>query len=458
MVNRDDLKEKFSKGKKPSGQDFSELIDVSYTGIDGQQEITEDISDIQAYVGYTDEDIVGIEADLENKKVTRIAGAVNRTQGQPFDDIQAFGGRRRCTVANDGTVLGYYGESGYDETGDTGQVMVEQPKFYYKVVPLKLDKIEDGKGFHMRKARYYVSDYPKEGFKVHPAFLDENDLTRETIYLSAFEGSIFNVSDNVYLKDDEKTGNISEDMGASIAGVKTASGANNNLNRSNSRKLAENRGDGWQQSYSATVALTQMLFVIEYASFNMQEELSYGVLGQPSGSGNASGQTGATTSLGNESGFVERDGIEFPSYRGEENFYGNMWTWVDGLNIEAKGINDLYVATNSFQDNIGTGPYENSGFTLAKTDGYISAFGYGKEDLDWLFLASETSGNSSVPVGDYQYQNNTHNGWLVTRLGGYWHDGLSGGGFFWDLNYASGTSSRSIGFRLVYAPPAHKNN
>src|SRR5699024_2867664 len=129
------------------------------------------ISDIQAYVGYNDEQIVGIEADLQNRRVTRIAGAVNRTPGQSFDDIRAFGGRRRCTVADDGTVLGYHGESGYDETGETGQVMVEQPKFYYKVVPLKLDKIEDGKGFHMRKARYYVSDSPKEGFKIHPAFV-----------------------------------------------------------------------------------------------------------------------------------------------------------------------------------------------------------------------------------------------------------------------------------------------
>ena len=46
------------------------------------------------------------------------------------------------------------------------------------------------------------------------------------------------------------------------------------------------------------------------------------------------------------------------------------------------------------------GAYKDCGFTLAKTSGYVSAFGYSQE-FDWLFLTSETTGNSSVPVGDY---------------------------------------------------------
>lgn len=408
------------------------------------------ISDIQAYVGYNDEQIVGIEADLQNRRVTRIAGAVNRTPGQSFDNIRAFGGRRRCTVADDGTVLGYYGESGYDETGETGQVMVEQPKFYYKVVPLKLDKIEDGKGFHMRKARYYVSDSPKAGFKVHPAFVDENGKIRPYIYLSAFEGSIFDVSNDTYLKNDEQIADFNADMLSSIPGAKPASGLTQNLTRSNSRLLAENRGDGWMQSYSASASLTQMLFAIEYGTFNTQEAIGMGVTRTDDGASNLSELTGKTTSFGNESGEDKESGSA--TYRGEENFWMNIWKWVDGFNIEAKGIHELYVATHGFQDNIGTEPYENAEFTLAKTNGYISAFGYGNEDLDWIFFPSETRGNSSVPVGDYFWQNHAHNGWLVARLGGYWSDGLNGGGFRWHVSNSSGSRSRALGGRLVYAP------
>ena len=40
-------------------------------------------------------------------------------------------------------VNAYYGDAGYIENGSNGQVMVEQPKFYYKMVPLKIDRIPD---------------------------------------------------------------------------------------------------------------------------------------------------------------------------------------------------------------------------------------------------------------------------------------------------------------------------
>ena len=410
------------------------------------------ISDIQAYVGYNDEQIVGIEADLQNRRVTRIAGAVNRTPGASFDDIRAFGGRRRCTVADDGEVLGYYGESGYDETGETGQVMVEQPKFYYKVVPLKLDKIEDGKGFHMRKARYYVSDSPKAGFKIHPAFVDENGKIRQYIYLSAFEGSIFDVSNDTYLKKDEQIADFNADTLSSIPGAKPASGLSQSLSRGNTRKLAQNRGEGWEQAYSATASLTQLLFIVEYASFNTQDALGYGVLNRESGEGNESEITGATTSLGNQSGFIMVNDSEVPTFRGEENWYGNIWKWVDGLNIKPQDIHELYVATHGFADDTGEAPYENAGFTLAKSNGYVSAFGY-TEGFDWLFFPSETSGNNSVPVGDRFSQNNKSTAsWFMAMLGGDWSAGVIGGGFNWYVYDSSGGSDRTRGGRLVYVP------
>ena len=407
------------------------------------------ISNLEAYVGYQDESIVGIEADLQNRTVTRIAGAVNRTPGQSFDDIKAFGGRKRVTLSDTGEVLGYHGETGYDETGTTGQVMVEQPKFYYKVVPLKMDQINDGKGFHVRKARYYVSDEPKFGFKLHPAFIDKNGETRQHIYLSAYEGSVYDTSEQVYLKNDEQIVDFAADVLSSITNAKPASGASQALSRPNSRRLAQNRGEGWELQYSATASLTQLLFSIEYASFNTQSALGFGVLGRESGEGNESELTGATSILGNASGEADNDSV---TYRGEENFYGNIWKWVDGLNIQPQGIHDLYVATHTFQDDIGELPYENAGFTLAKSNGYVSAFGY-SEKLDWLFFPSETIGNSSVPVGDHFWQNSESTAsWLTAMLGGSWTNSSYGGGFYWSVYDSSATSRRTRGTRLVYAP------
>ena len=167
--------------------------------------------------------------------------------------------------------------------------------------------------------------------------------------------------------------------------------------------------------------------------------------------------TGATTNLGNKSGSATNiNGINIVSYRGEENFWGNFWKWVDGLNIEAKGLHNLYVADHGFADDIGSDPYKDAGITLAKANGYISAFAY-NEEFDWLFFASETVGNSSLPVGDYFYQNNTYNGWFTALLGGAWDGGAwdggsSAGGFGWRVFNASSSRSRYRGGRLVYVP------
>ena len=71
---------------------------------------------------------------------------------------------------------------------------------------------------------------------------------------------------------------------------------------------------------------------------------------------------------------------------------------------------------------------------------------------DWLFLPSEVKGNSSLPVGDYYYQNNTWNGYRIPRLGGSWDDGSNAGGFCWYLSYGVGGRYRNVGGRLVYVP------
>lgn len=436
------------------------------------QDLQEQIADLQAYVGYTDGDIYGVEVDFNNKKFTRLAGAVNRTPGAGFDGINAFGGRRRCNVADDGTVVAYYGEAGYSETGKLTQavvvgegstartfnagtivqVMVEQPKFYYKVVPLDLEPVEGGKGFHMRKGRWYVSDTKKNGFKLHPAFIS-NGVEKNFIYIAAYEGSLWDASAAQYILNDAQVADFTADMLSSIANAKPISGLTQSLTRGNTRKLAQKRGAGWQQGYSQTVAATQILFLVEYASFNMQDKIGAGATKKTDdGATSMTEITGATSNLGNVTGSVNNpNGVNIVTYRGEENFYGNIWWFVDGMNINAKGIHELYVTDHDFADDKLVDNYKNAGITLAKTNGYISAFGY-NEEYDWLLVTSETKGNSSLPVGDYFYQNNTYNGIMIALLGGIWDYGVNAGGFYWYVDTVSGYRYRDIGGRLVYVP------
>lgn len=436
------------------------------------QDLQEQIADLQAYVGYTDGDIYGVEADFINKKFTRLAGAVNRTPGAGFDGINAFGGRRRCNVADDGTVVAYYGEAGYSETGKLTQavvvgegstartfnagtivqVMVEQPKFYYKVVPLDLEPVEGGKGFHMRKGRWYVSDTKKNGFKLHPAFIS-NGVEKNFIYIAAYEGSLWDASAAQYILNDAQVADFTTDMLSSIANAKPISGLTQNLTRGNTRKLAQKRGAGWQQGYGQTAAATQLLFLVEYASFNMQEKIGVGATQKTDdGATSMTEITGATSNLGNATGSVNNpNGVNIVTYRGEENFYGNIWWFVDGMNINAKGIHELYVTDHDFADDKIVDNYKNAGITLAKTNGYVSAFGY-NEEYDWLFVTSETKGNSSLPVGDYFWQNNTYNGIMIALLGARWHSGVHAGGFGWSVSNVSGYRYRNFGGRLVYVP------
>ena len=138
-----------------------------------------------------------------------------------------FGGRRRCNVADNGTIVAWHGDPDYKEDGTMGQVMVYQPAFYYRVHPLELDPIETGIGYHLRKANYYVSDIPVSGFRLHPAFYDENGNQVDYILMGAYEGSIFDTSANAYLLQDEQVGDFTASTGdkfSSMARVKPTSG------------------------------------------------------------------------------------------------------------------------------------------------------------------------------------------------------------------------------------------
>lgn len=449
------------------------------------QALQEEISDLQAFVGYKDTDVFGVEVDFVNKRFTRLAGAAGKTPGAAFDGINAFGGRRRCNVTNAGKVVAYQGDDGFTNSGALAQqiviadgpnagtytvgtvvqTMVEQPKFYYKVVPLDMDIITTGErsGHHLRKARYYVSDTPKAGFKLHPAFV-ENNKTNDFIYLSAFEGSIYDTSASAYILNDTVTADFTVSTGdklSSIAAAKPASGISNNLTRANARKLAENRGSGWELSYAATIAASQLLMLIEYATFNMQSAIGSGAVSKTDdGASSMTELTGATVSLGNASGsVVNTNNVEIISYRGEENFWGNIWKWIDGMNAQFPNEDysadnpiqngHLYVADHSFADDSKSSPYEDTGITPSWKSGYASAFGYNQK-FDWLFVASEVLGNSSLPVGDYHYAQ--QKSWRVALLGGDWDSGAAAGAFGWGLHSASSNRDRAVGGRLVFIP------
>ena len=438
------------------------------------QEILSGVTDIRAYLGMIEtEDVLGITMDYKNKTCTRIAGAKNLTAGADFDKFSMYGGRKRCNVSDGGTINAYYGDEGYTEDGSNGQVMVYQPKFYYLVCPLEYDRQETGYGYHLRKANYYVSETQRAGFKLHPAFYDKNGNEVDYILMSAYEGCIYDTSANAYLKNNEQVMDASKDKFSSIAGARPASGVSQNLTRPNIEQMAKNRGEGWHSLGIKTASMEQLLMIVEMGMMNLQTAIGQGVVNIPwtTGSDTTSsyaGATGSTASLGNGTGRATEtttyeggvatkntaDGKTSICYRGVENFWGNIWKFAYGINFYCEVGKPFlgYVCKDfNYAESKRTDNYENIGFALPSENGYVSAMGY-STNYDWLFLPSEVKGNSSLPVGDYYYQNNTWDGYRIAPLGGHWGNGSNAGGFCWCLNYGVGYRYRNVGGRLVYVP------
>lgn len=438
------------------------------------QEILSGVADIRAYLGITADDIVGIQVDYKNKTFKRLAGAANLTKGSDFDKFTMFGGRKRCNVADDGSIVAWYGDADYKEDGSMGQVMVYQPKFYYLVCPVEYDPIDTGIGYHLRKANYYVSEKPRAGFRLHPAFYDASGNEIDYFLTSAYEGSIYDASASAYLLNDEQVMNTGEDKFSSIAGARPASGSSQNLTRPNIEAMAQNRGTNWHGDLIKQVSAEQMLMIIEMGMMNLQTAIAQGVVSLPwtTGSDTTSSYaaaTGSTASLGNGTGRAEKtttyeggvakeytvDGKTSVCWRGKENFWGNIWKFVYGINIWGNGKmggGQPYICSDfSFAESKNSGNYEPAGFTVTNANGYISAMGYSTA-CDWLFIASECLGNSSLPVGDYTYITVNLNGYRIALLGGRWNDGGIAGGFYWGLHNGVGYRYRALGGRLVYIP------
>lgn len=439
------------------------------------QEILSGVTDIRAYLGMIEtEDVLGITMDYKNKTCTRIAGAKNLIAGADFDKFSMYGGRKRCNVSDGGTINAYYGDEGYTEDGSNGQVMVYQPKFYYLVCPLEYDRQETGYGYHLRKANYYVSETQRAGFKLHPAFYDKNGNEVDYILMSAYEGCIYDTSANAYLKNDEQVMDASKDKFSSIAGARPASGISQNLTRPNIEQMAKNRGEDWHSFGIKTASMEQLLMIVEMGMMNLQTAIGQGVVNIPWATGSDTtssyaGATGSTASFGNGTGRATEtttyeggvatkntaDGKTSICYRGVENFWGNIWKFAYGVNIWGNGKmagGMPYICSDfNYAEGKNTDNYEGAGFTVTKANGYISAMGYSTK-YDWLFMASECLGNSSLPVGDYTYITENLNGYRIAQLGGHWNVGSGAGGFGWSLNTGVGYRSRAIGGRLVYVP------
>lgn len=443
------------------------------------------VIDLQVQLGTLGEGVMGVEVDLDNNSVKRMGDNQYWSAGEDYNKSPVYGNRRRCNVTDDGKVVAFYGDEAYTETGaltvavgDVAvgtkvQCMVMQPKFYYKRIPVRLEKQVDDtyqvKGYHMTKWIDLISPTARDGFKLHPAFKKGNEEL-DYYFIGENDGCLESADGAYDMNDNTVTIGSSPYTGikfSSIAGAKPASGSskadiskNNALTRDAIRKMCANRGADWIQEDITIASAEQMLFVVEYATFNIQNCATFGggITGLPwVDTINDSVPCPTNTTLGNGSGkitvkYTHSNGtaynVDVPVYRGVKNPFGNIWKFIDGFlrKHSASDCNEAYWQDGSkdFSDTIAD--YIATGFSCATKEGYIKAFGY-SEDCDFMYMTSKVGGDSNRPVGDYYYVNMSNNNIYIALLGASWRNGAESGLFYWILHVASYRSC-TIGGRL----------
>ena len=399
---------------------------------------------------YVIEGAVGLDMNYTDKTFTRIQYATHLTMGTDFDQFTMYGGRIKCNVADNGTINAFYGQSSYKEDGTNGQVMIYQPKFYYKRIPYVTENSSLGK--IIRHEALILSATAQPGFKLAPIFNDDLDY----ILLPAYDGSLI----------DNKL--------ASIAGATPIT----NISITDAEAYANARGTGWHIMNMAAESANQMLEMVEFGTMNGQSALGKGIVAQPGNAGSVCYFiTGSTAGLGNGSGVAEstdvsingtvttqtEEGKKAIAYRGMENPWGNLWSLIGGLNIHGNGQERggvPYVCTdfNYTPTTIGEN-YESVGFALPMDGTWISAMGISNIKYDWIFMPIEcaNSANSLLPIGDGLWTSNNLSGTNIVATGGSYGYNDACGPFYYAADRNAANSARTnYGAKLLYIPT--KNN
>ena len=157
--------------------------------------------------------------------------------------------------------------------------------------------------------------------------------------------------------------------------------------------------------------------------------------------------SGGCDALGMKSGSIYNDSKHSAIYRGVEDFLGNVFEWVDGINIKD---HQAYVCTDpsEYVSDKFTSPYEQLGYVCSSTDGWGKELGFDANHP--LFrLTKSVGGGNNKNLCDY-YSQNTGN--RVVRVGGYFNNGAYDGCFYWNLNSGSTITYVNIGGRFLYIP------
>ena len=414
----EDVKTFTSSPKVPTPTASNDAVNKKYV---------DDRTSIEAYKGS-----YGLEWNETTDTYRRI-GAENYTA------IQSM--MRRCVLNSDGSVNYYLDKnnSNFKENGVTaavldgtdGNVMVEVPKTYVRYAYTTTG----GSGTDTVH-RWEISLEPETEFEAHWAF-DRGGVIRDKRYYPAYLGYVTGG------KMISRSG-VYPTVNQTLVQFRAAAKANSISNPSS----GQTANGYWGNIDFALYELITLLAVIEYGTMNIQSALGRGRTALSGGSwvgGELIGVNGLSNEYGNRTANYTYVGastdanadLSFMSYRGCENFFGNVWRMADGVIFKGTTNNKTmwYSTTPTGYNETGAG-YVNSGIVTAAVTGY----GRKLANTNKGFIISDvTGGNSNAGTTDYYYTSTTDN--TATLVGGDSDDGLTAGPLRLDVSHSAASLS-----------------
>ena len=308
------------------------------------------------------------------------------------------------------TETAQYGDANFKFDGTNGEVLTRIPEFYYK--------------------RYQGTD-------------TKTNITYEYVLISEDAKSGFSKSDTFSVGRYTMSGNSSAVH--SKSGVQPIVNTTITDFRTYARALGEDFG---QLDYRYFIL--QLLYLVEYADYNSQDKLGLGhVESLTSTYGGRPVNSGGTNTLGMKSGTLDGNnaGTSSMIYRGIEDIYGNVWQWVDGINIKEY---ITYICTDpSKYDSINFETntcYKPVGYTnLTSSDVFPSKLGYDANN-PLVAMPIASGGSSSTYITD-NYWSNPGN--KIALVGGSWYFSTKVGMWTWAVNDTFSDTSVYRGARLL---------
>lgn len=349
-----------------------------------------------------------------------------------FNNHPIWGNIRRCTLTADGTIA--YGSNNRGDglilDQDDIRVMVEIPKFYVKA--------QSSAGIRM----WWISPYPETGFEVHPAFKQRGGTTRDYIYVSAYETAVY--FDGELPKLASKTGQTPT-TAQNIGWFRTR---------------AHSIGFNWGLMNVHTWSAIQLLFTVEYASLNSQIAFAPGIIDNP-----ATVDTGAFsmdtqmdvygTGVGTNTGTPYGNPI---SWRGIENPWGNVFSWIDGIEVYDDSIRIIKEdGTGMFDDPMASGSYQIATITpltAAASGGCITNIGWDPTYCKYMFIPISGTGSDicNVYFCDNCFAHNVGEV-NVVMVGGSKTSAGCAGLFRWDMDQTASEAYTNANARIEYIGP-----